>query len=83
MKSNFQGGGPFDPPSGQALVEIPDGNTRTYGGGSTANSLTNADFAHGGPDGCGWGAFPIENTDGTGEMAILFNPRGGSRFRVG
>lgn len=82
-KAKHHGGGPFDPPSGQVTVEVPDGVTKTFGGGQVLNSLTNAAWARGGPDGGGFGAFPQEN-DSSVTPAGWFNTRPGSgRFRVG
>lgn len=79
-KANFHGGGPFDPPSGQVTVEVPDGVTKTFNGGQALNSLTNSGWAHGGPDGCGYGAFPEEKSSGD----VAGPPwRGRNGFRVG
>lgn len=77
MKSHHNGGGPLDPPSGQVLVETPDGVTRTFGGGEVRSNLMNAEFVHGGVDACAYGAWPGES-DGSFPSA----PPSG-RFRVG
>lgn len=72
--------GPFGIPNGQATVEVPDGVTKTFEGGVVRNSLTNSDFAHGGPDGAGYGAFRME--DDSNVTSVLTGPDT-SRFRVG
>lgn len=83
-KSNYHGGGPFDPPSGQAHLETPDGVTCTFGSGEVKNSLTNADWACGGPDGGGYGAFTKHNADGTNTASVFAGPgRNPDKFRIG
>lgn len=82
VKANFHGGGPFDPPSGQVTVETPDGVIKTFGGSDVRSSLTNADFAYGGPDGSGYGAFPREEDDSSNALGGPPSDRR-DRFRVG
>lgn len=72
--------GPFGVPGGQVTVEVPDGVTKTFAGGDVRNSLTNAEWACGGPDGHGYGAFPMENDSNVPSLATGRDP---GRFRIG
>lgn len=57
------GSGIFGVPGGEVTVDTPDGVTKTQDG-CAHNSLTNANYAIGGPDGHGYGAFYGERTSG-------------------
>lgn len=79
MRSNFHGGGPLDPPSGQVTVETPDGVTKTFGGGTVTSNLMNGSYVHGGVDACAYGAWPEENDS---QPMALSGPSS-DRFRIG
>lgn len=71
--------GLFGEPQGDVTVEVPDGVTKVIRD-HPYNSLTNADWAYGGPDGRGYGAFPGESD----EMNAICGPSNpDNRFRVG
>lgn len=83
MRTKHNGGGPFDPPSGQVTMETPDGVTKTFGSGDVRNSLTNSDFAYGGPDGRGFGAFREEDDSTPSMLGGPLGSGGTGKFKIG
>lgn len=75
--SNKNQGSFFPIPGGEVTVEIPDGVAKTQGF-TAPNSLTNARWAHGGFDGCGYGAFASDD-----DMYVVPLGRTTDRFRIG
>lgn len=76
MKTDGRTGGILGVPGGEVTSLNPDGVSKTENGHSM-NSLMNANWVHGGPNGCGYGAFGGDN-----DITPLFRESNPNRLKV-